>query len=554
MTLVDPPDGSRVGTATAVRPATPAPPLILPALPAPSRLAEWLERGFLAVALAATAVSIALRLIGPRALWLDEALTVNISRLPIPQLFNALRHDGSPPLYYLVLHYWMGLFGTGTRTVRLLAATFSLATLPVAWRLGTAVGGRRVAVALVVLLACNPFALRYGTENRMYSLVMLLATAAALLLVRALQRPTFARLIGLGVVCGLLMLAHYWSLYLVAGLGACLLVASVWGPVRARARLALLAVCSGGLLFLPWVPSFLFQAQHTGTPWATAASPMMLIEAVGEFAGWEQHTGIAVFVVYCLMFGVLLGAVIMRAWPAAQNAAVAFGWRRSVPGSRLAGPAAAVFFVTMLLAMFGGMLAGAAFAYRYASVVMPFVILLVALGVVALGRSKAGRIAGAATLAVLAVLGTDAGAREIVAKRTEAVVVAQQLRALARPGDVVAYCPDQLGPAVSRLVPNTLLLTQVTFPRFDDPQRINWVDYAQVNKAANPNVFAHQVLNLAGDHTVWLVWEAGYRTLGKDCQDVRNVLRAARPDHSVVVGSKPNEYYEHENLLRFPAF
>ena len=31
---------------------------------------------------------------------------------------------------------------------------------------------------------------------------------------------------------------------------------------------ALTAILLGGLLFIPWLPSLIFQAQHTGTPWA----------------------------------------------------------------------------------------------------------------------------------------------------------------------------------------------------------------------------------------------------------------------------------------------
>ncbi|HMA46222.1 MAG TPA: hypothetical protein VKP11_03310, partial [Frankiaceae bacterium] len=46
-------------------------------------------------------------------LWLDEALTVEIARRPLGGLFHALRHDGAPPLYYLILHVWIKVFGDG---------------------------------------------------------------------------------------------------------------------------------------------------------------------------------------------------------------------------------------------------------------------------------------------------------------------------------------------------------------------------------------------------------------------------------------------------------
>lgn len=552
MTIADPPTptlsiGAGAPTITGAAPSSPAP---ARRGHRPSPAARRVAGGLLAVAGVVTVAAAALRFTGPRGLWLDEALTVNIARLPVPKLLEALRHDGSPPAYYLLLHGWIRVFGTGTHAVRALAGLLSLATLPAGWCLGRAIGGRRVATALLVILACNPFALRYGTENRMYSLVVLLATLAALALVRALQRPTVTRLVGFGATCGLLLLTHYWALYLVAGLGAALAVASLRGPVRGRARLALPALCGGCLLFVPWVPSFLFQATHTGTPWATAASPMMLIEALGEFAGWEKAPGVALFVVYMTGLVVVAAAVTSVAWRRGRRLAALIGWRRPAAGARWAGPVAAVAVGTMVIALVGGLVASAAFAYRYASVVLPLVALLVALGVVAVGRSRAGVVASAGVLVVIALLGTSAGASEILDARTQATMVAAQIQAAARPGDVVAYCPDQLGPAVSRLLPDRLY-TQVTFPRWDDPSRINWVDYAQVNAAANTGLFARELLNLAGSHQVWLVWESGYRTLGHSCEALRDTLTVSRPDYSEPVHSQPGRYYEHESLMRF---
>ena len=54
-------------------------------------------------------------------MWLDEALSVNIARLPLGDLHDALKHDGAPPLYYVLLHVWTGVFGTGDVAVRSLS-------------------------------------------------------------------------------------------------------------------------------------------------------------------------------------------------------------------------------------------------------------------------------------------------------------------------------------------------------------------------------------------------------------------------------------------------
>src|SRR5271165_3074750 len=66
------------------------------------------------------AVAVALRFWTRSDLWLDEALTVDIARRPLSQLPALLRHDGAPPLYYVMLHFWMKAFGQsnlGTRSL-----------------------------------------------------------------------------------------------------------------------------------------------------------------------------------------------------------------------------------------------------------------------------------------------------------------------------------------------------------------------------------------------------------------------------------------------------
>ena len=108
----------------------------------------------------AVAAGVALRAAATSDLWVDEALTVNIAKLPVHGIFEALRHDGHPPLYYLLLHGWMSVFGQSDNAVRALSGLFSVATLPLIWLMGWRVGGRRCAVAALVLLATSPQAVR----------------------------------------------------------------------------------------------------------------------------------------------------------------------------------------------------------------------------------------------------------------------------------------------------------------------------------------------------------------------------------------------------------
>ena len=119
-----------------------------------------------------------LRFSARQALWLDEAQSVAIASLPLgghgTTLFDGLRADGSPPLYYLLLHGWIELFGAGTSAVRSLSALLNLAAVAPLYLLGRRIVGRRAAMVAVLLHRRPRSPLYFATETRMYSLVVLL--------------------------------------------------------------------------------------------------------------------------------------------------------------------------------------------------------------------------------------------------------------------------------------------------------------------------------------------------------------------------------------------
>ena len=84
-----------------------------------------------------------------------------------------------------------------------------------------------------------------------------------------------------------MLVTHYWSIWLLGAVE--LLLAWYWWrrpAERHRFAPAFLAIAAGGLLFVPWLPSFLYQAAHTGTPWAGRLRPTNLLGAtIQDFGG-----------------------------------------------------------------------------------------------------------------------------------------------------------------------------------------------------------------------------------------------------------------------------
>jgi len=456
------------------------------------------------------------RLHSGSALWLDEALSVNIARLPLPQLFTALRHDGSPPFYYLLLHGWIALFGTGDDAVRALSTLFSLLALPVAYAVGCRLGDRRAGLAAALVLAACPFAVRYATETRMYALVMLLTLVTLLAVLRALREPSVPRLAAVAASAGLLALTHYWALFLLAAGEVALLVFAVrrrWCSPGVR---VLIAVPCGGLLFLPWLPSFLFQARHTGTPWAPAPT---WHDAVGTLRQWAGPGAAG------LALALLLAVLALWALPR---------------------PPARYLLLLGLGALVLGLLVsraqGSGYALRYSAPVAAAVLLVPALGAARLGGRRA-----AAALAAVALLGLAVAVfSPLLGSRTQAHATAALLRAHLRPGDLVLYCPDQLGPAVDRLLPPGT--DEVVYPTMGAPQRVDWVDYAARNAAGSPSAFAASASARAAG-AVWLVRADGYRTFGDQCAELDRALVALRGP--AVVLQEPASSGEAESLASY---
>ena len=102
------------------------------------------------------AAGVVLRFVTPSALWLDEALTVNIARLPLHEIPSHLKQDGAPPLFYYLLHFWMLLFGQSDVATRSLSGIIGVATIPVAFFVGRRLGGKLVGWTAAVLFGECP--------------------------------------------------------------------------------------------------------------------------------------------------------------------------------------------------------------------------------------------------------------------------------------------------------------------------------------------------------------------------------------------------------------
>lgn len=471
--------------------------------------------------LALTAVAAALRLEGIGTwYWVDEALSVGIARHPLTDIPHLLLQDGSPPLWYLLLHGWTSAFGTSAAATHALSLVFGLLTVPVAWVLGRRLFGARAAWFVASLAAVSPFVTYFARETRMYSLVVVLALVVACTFVEAFVDGNERARWWFAASLLALLYTHNWGLY--TGVACALAIGPIavarrdWRGVLRRAIVPFGLVAVG---YLPWLPSLLAQIQNTGAPWSFTPSAR---DVVRELAALFRDERILVGLV--LAAGMGLGPLVRR-------------WR-----SRDALVIVTLVVLAAVPVVIGWGLAHVepSWATRYLAVVVAPLLVIVGVGL-----SRAGGV-GVAGLAITALLiiqpitridgmplprSAKSNAREVVAR------LAPRLE----PGDLVIVAQPEAVPLVRAELGPGFVYADPTGV-VDDPTMMDWRDAeTRLRGASYERDVRPLVSDLAVGRRVLLVgpansarstdttWVKLFRTSG------RRIARAIRADRRFVL-------------------
>jgi len=99
--------------------------------------------------------------------WYDEIGSVSISK--------NFSHNWNPPVYFIILYYWVKLFGVSEFTLRFPSLVFSVISIPCLFFLGKQIFNRRVGLYASLVMCLSSFHIWYAQEARPYSLSVLLS-------------------------------------------------------------------------------------------------------------------------------------------------------------------------------------------------------------------------------------------------------------------------------------------------------------------------------------------------------------------------------------------
>lgn len=90
------------------------------------------------------------------AVWCDEGSSLMLSDYPLADIWLHASHDVHPPLYFMLLHGWMALFGDSLVSIRTLSVLPGIATVLLGMWLVRLIATPRAALVAGLLLALLP--------------------------------------------------------------------------------------------------------------------------------------------------------------------------------------------------------------------------------------------------------------------------------------------------------------------------------------------------------------------------------------------------------------
>ena len=387
-----------------------------------------------------TLAALALRLvrIGAESFWLDEAYSFQLASADLPSIWSgAVGNRHTPPLYYAILHLWR-VFGDGAASLRALSALLGALAVPLLHRLGRELLDRRAGRIAAAVAAFSPFLVYYGQEARGYTLLLALLLAAAIGLLRFIERGS----VGAGALYAaagtLALYTHYYAGFLLVGMNLFALI-----ELRRRRIDLLRWIALQGAIavaYLPWMLNlvdagtgsgqgfrrFLFsQIPYSFFRFAAGYGLLPLTPEAKEAMGAFVTRNLPLLVLYLGVFGALLLRGSIRAA------------RRGRSFRFLILLATVPYALALVISFFTNLI-----SERYLQVSFPFLALIAVQGGRGI-RSVAGRVLPAAAAALL-LFGLGAHYLNPRAGKTEWRAAAAAIAAGERAGDVVIVAPDYL--------------------------------------------------------------------------------------------------------------
>lgn len=215
-------------------------------------------------------------------LWVDEVLSIINARSNLTTLIE--RVSGvHPPFYYIILHFWMKLFGDSEFSVRFVSVIFGVASVYVIYRFGKLVYGGEIGMISAFILSISLFHIRQSQDARPYTLLAFLILLSSYYFVKMLKERNVKNTAAYIISTAATLYTHNFGLFYIIFQNIYYLLI-----FRRDIKFWIATQSAVMLLFAPWIPVLVKQVEVGGlTPCRPHPTFFTFFNTFKSFAGNE---------------------------------------------------------------------------------------------------------------------------------------------------------------------------------------------------------------------------------------------------------------------------
>lgn len=246
--------------------------------------------------------------------WGDEAYTIRLTRMSIPDMLAETAADVHPPLYYMLVKLVSSILGYRGAVFHLTSLIPYGITLILAITVLWKRYGKVTSLVFITLASILPNAVQYNVEVRMYSWGALFVLLSYLFLRQILSRARAADYVGFVLFSLAAAYSHYYCLISIAFFYVTLIVVALFKH-EILLRKILICCIAAVMGYLPWFFTLLQTFERT-----TDDFWMMWIPTIEECIGF-LFSGSCQYLLFAILMGSMAAFFLQQLYASKTTAA-----------------------------------------------------------------------------------------------------------------------------------------------------------------------------------------------------------------------------------------
>ena len=192
--------------------------------------------------------------LGSENIWFDEAGSAYYAKQNTGQLIEAVsKIDCTPPLYYVILHYWTGMFGDSEFSLRFPSVLFSLFSIYILYKIGILLFNKNVGLLSSLIISISGFHIYYAQEARSYSLLVLLTLLSFYFFIKMLKNKNSSFSICYAATSILLLYTHIYGVFILIAQNVYIFTVFLISPKSSKLKINKWILLQS-ILFISYIP------------------------------------------------------------------------------------------------------------------------------------------------------------------------------------------------------------------------------------------------------------------------------------------------------------